>query len=60
MDPFTFGVISIGVAGGSLFIVSIFEYYGIKVNQTAINIALEMTKYGGILYLLKEMARVFT
>lgn len=60
MEPFTFGIVSIGVAGGSLFVVSILDYYGIKVNQTAINIALEMTKYGGILYLLKEMARVFT
>ncbi|MBD7937115.1 hypothetical protein H9655_08730 [Cytobacillus sp. Sa5YUA1] len=59
MEPVTFGLIAIGVAGGSLVGVSIMEGYGIKINQTAINLALEVTKYGGMLYLLKHLWAIF-
>lgn len=59
MDPVTFGVIAIGVAGGSLVGVSVLEAYGIQVNRTAINLALEVTKYGGMLYLLKHLWAMF-
>ncbi|MGP9039838.1 hypothetical protein [Cytobacillus kochii] len=59
MDPVTFGLVAIGVAGGSLVGVSIMEAYGIKINQTAINLALEVTKYGGMLYLLQHLTNLF-
>lgn len=59
MDPFTLGVVSVGVAGGSLLLISFLEYKNIQVNKTAINIALETSKYGGILYLLHELQKVF-
>ncbi|MCA1028350.1 hypothetical protein LCM23_19995 [Cytobacillus kochii] len=59
MDPITFGLVAIGVAGGSLVGVTIMEGYGIKVNQTAINLALEVTKYGGMLYLLQHLTNLF-
>lgn len=59
MDPITFGMVAIGVAGGSLCAVSVLEEYGVKLNQTAINIALEITKYGGMLYLLQHLSKIF-
>lgn len=59
MDPITFGMITIGVAGSSLIFVSILDIYGFKVNETAVKIALEITKYGGILYLLEYLTKLF-
>lgn len=59
MDPITFGMVAIGVAGGSLCVVSVLEAAGVKINQTAINIALEVTKYGGMLYLLQHLSKLF-
>lgn len=59
MDPFTFGMVSIGVAGGSLIVVSVLSAYGIKVNETAIKITLEISKYGGMLYLLQHLSKLF-
>lgn len=59
MDVFTFGMLSIGLAGGSLFTVSILKQYGVKINEDAIKVALEITKYGGILYLLEHLTKIF-
>ncbi len=59
MDPITFGMVSIGVAGGSLCVVSILSAYGVQVNESAIKIALEVTKYGGMLYLLQHLSKIF-
>lgn len=59
MDPITFGMVAIGTAGGSLFVTTILSYYGIKVNEEAIKIALEVSKYGGILYLLQHLSKLF-
>lgn len=59
MDPITLGMVSIGIAGGSLCTVSILSNYGIKVNEEAIKIALEVTKYGGMLYLLQHLNKLF-
>lgn len=59
MDPITFGMVAIGVAGGSLCTVSILTHYGVKINEDAIKIALEITKYGGVLYLLQHLSKLF-
>lgn len=59
MDPITFGMVAIGVAGGSLCVVSVLDAYGIKVNESAVKIALEISKYGGILYLLQHLTKIF-
>ncbi|MCI1615408.1 hypothetical protein [Heyndrickxia oleronia] len=56
MDPFTFGMIAIGSAGGTLVLLSKFEE---KLNKDAIKIALEITKYGSILWFLQHLSRVF-
>lgn len=60
MDPVTWGLVGIGAAGGSLVVVGLLQRAGISINEGAVTMLLELTKYGGILYLLKEMARVFT
>ncbi|MCK6203914.1 hypothetical protein KZX50_00435 [Bacillus infantis] len=59
MDPITFGMVSIGVAGGSLTLVTILGSYGVKINESAIKIVLEATKFGGILYLLQHLQNLF-
>ncbi|CRK80285.1 hypothetical protein [Neobacillus massiliamazoniensis] len=59
MDPITFGMVAIGVAGGSLCLVTIMEHLGISINETAIKLALETTKFGGILYLLQHLSKLF-
>lgn len=59
MDPLTFGMVAIGVAGGSLFVISVLENYGIKVNKTMVSIVLEFIKAGGLLYLLKHISQLF-
>lgn len=59
MDPISFGMVAIGLAGGSLYIVSLFEKYGIKVNNEAISLILELLKVGGLLYLLQHLAKLF-
>lgn len=59
MDPVTFGMISIGVAGGSLVAVSILKALGKQINEQAVNLALEVTKYGGMLYLLQHLSHLF-
>lgn len=56
MDPFTFGIVATAAAGGTLYLVGLLEQAGFKINQTAINIVLETSKYGAILWLMKAMA----
>jgi formylmethanofuran dehydrogenase subunit C len=52
-------MVSIGVAGGSLCVVSALNWFGIKINEDMIKIALEVTKYGGMLYLLQHLSKLF-
>lgn len=59
MDPITFGMLAIGAAGGTLYLVAWFEKYGFKVNEEAVFLALELLKAGGLLYLLKHLAKLF-
>ena len=59
MDPFVVGIVGIGIGGGALLLVTFLEHKGFTVNQTAIKIVMEACKYGGILWLLKEMFNVF-
>jgi hypothetical protein len=59
LGPITFGMVAIGVAGGSLCVISVLKTFGVELNETAINIALEVTKYGGMLYLLQHLSKLF-
>lgn len=53
------GLILIGGFGLSLVGVGLLENAGVKINTTALNIAMECIKYGGILYIIKLAATLF-
>jgi hypothetical protein len=59
MGPITFGMVSIGAAGGSLVLVAILKRIGLSINEEAIKVVLELSKYGGILYLLNHISKLF-
>ncbi|WP_110928426.1 hypothetical protein [Bacillus massiliglaciei] len=59
MDPFTFGLIATGTMGGALVAISLLEKSGVGINMEMLTIAMETAKYGGILWLLKEMSHLF-
>lgn len=59
MDPITFGMVSIGIAGGTLYLVAWLEKRGFKVNEEAVTLVLELMKAGGLLYLLEHLANLF-
>lgn len=60
MDPFTLGLVAIGATGGTLAVVGVLRRGGVSINEGAITAVLELTKYGSLLYLMSELARVFT
>lgn len=59
MDPFTFGLVFVGATGGALIGVSLLDKSGIAINGSLVSFVMEVVKYGGILYLLKELSRIF-
>ncbi|MGK4042172.1 hypothetical protein AB0Y20_07700 [Heyndrickxia oleronia] len=59
MDPFTFGLVFVGATGGALIGVSLLDKSGIAINGSLVSFVMEVLKYGGILYLLKELSRIF-
>lgn len=59
MDPITFGTILIGSAGGSLLIVTALEKINIPINEGAIKFVLEVTKFGGILWFIHHISKIF-
>ncbi|MEK5173257.1 MULTISPECIES: hypothetical protein [Heyndrickxia] len=59
MDPFTFGLVFVGATGGALVGVALLDKSGIAINGSLVSFVMEVVKYGGILYLLKELSRIF-
>ncbi len=59
MDPFTFGIVAVGATGASLIGISLLDGAGFKINDTALLLFMEIAKYGGILFLLKELSKLF-
>lgn len=59
MEPITFGMVAIGMTGGSLAAVTILKRVGFGINEDAIRFVLEITKYGGMLYLLQHLSNLF-
>lgn len=59
MDPFTFGLVFVGATGGALVGVALLDKSGIAINGSLVSFVMEVLKYGGILYLLKELSRIF-
>ena len=59
MDPFTFGLVFVGATGVALVGVALLDKSGIAINGSIMSFTMEVLKYGGILYLLKELSRIF-
>lgn len=59
MDPITLGTILIGSAGGSLLVVTALEKINIPINEEMINLFLTVTKYGGILWFIHHISKIF-
>jgi hypothetical protein len=59
MDPFTFGMVAVGVSGGSVLLLTLLEKYGLKMNETMVTMILEISKAGIFLYALKHISKLF-
>ncbi|KAB2334249.1 hypothetical protein [Bacillus mesophilum] len=57
MDPFTFGIVFVGATGAALTGIALLGNAGIKINEDALKIVMELAKYGSILYLLQEISK---
>lgn len=55
MDPLLFT----GIVGVSFVGIGLLDHAGMKVNEGAVHLAMEMVKYGGIVYLLKVLSTLF-
>jgi hypothetical protein len=58
MDPITFGIVFTGATGGTLIVLSLMGKK-IRINEAAIKVALELAKYGTILYLFNHIFKLF-
>lgn len=59
MEPFTFGIVFVSVSGAVLVFITILESVGFKINELAVKLALETTKFGAILWFLYKLYSVF-
>ncbi|GIN38431.1 hypothetical protein [Heyndrickxia oleronia] len=59
MDPFTFGLVFVGATGGALIGIALLDKSGIAINGSIVSFVMEVVKYGGILYLMKELSKIF-
>lgn len=58
MDPFTFGIVATGAFGGTLIVLSLLDE-AVEINHGLIKLIVTFIQYGGILYLLKVLYKVF-
>lgn len=59
MEPFTFGVVFVGVTGSALVGIALLDRAGVNINEGMLSLFLETVKYGSILILLKEVSKLF-
>ncbi|MCD4838185.1 hypothetical protein LRS37_04720 [Neobacillus sedimentimangrovi] len=58
MEPIAFGMVFTGVTGGTLAVLSLLGKK-ISINEAAIKVVLEASKFGTILYLLQYISKIF-
>lgn len=58
MDPFTFGLVFVGSAGGLVTLLAVLESADVPINAKMVSMFMEVTKYGSILWLLKEISKL--
>ncbi|WP_273128910.1 hypothetical protein [Bacillus weihaiensis] len=59
MDPITFGTLLIGSTGGTLLLVTVLEKLNITINEGMIKLVLETVKFGGILWFIHHISKIF-
>jgi len=59
MDPITFGTVLIGSVGGSLLVVTALEKMNVPINEELVAFVLTVTKYGGILWFINHISKIF-
>ncbi len=59
MDPFTFGIAFVGASGGVFVLLHALEQHGVSINQDVLRLVMETSKFGAILWLLKEVSKLF-
>ncbi|MDK8641346.1 hypothetical protein [Niallia taxi] len=59
MDPITFGTLLIGSTGSTLLLVTVLEKLNIPINEEMIKLVLETVKFGGILWFIHHISKIF-
>lgn len=59
LDPFTVGITFVGASGGVFILLHALEQSGLSINKDMIFYIMETSKFGAILWLLKELSKVF-
>jgi hypothetical protein len=59
LDPFTGGIVLVSAFGGTLLGIGLLERAGVKINSGFLTVAMEIVKFGGILYILKVVSTLF-
>ncbi|WP_026694068.1 hypothetical protein [Peribacillus kribbensis] len=59
MEPFTIGMLVLGGTGASLIGIAFLEKYGVSITEDLLAITMTVTKFGGIVYLLKYLSSLF-
>lgn len=58
MDPITFGIVFTGATGGTLLALAALGKK-ISINETAVKLVMETSKFGMILYLMHHVFKLF-
>ncbi|WHY76212.1 hypothetical protein QNH20_19090 [Neobacillus sp. WH10] len=58
MDPITFGIVFTGATGGTLLALAALGKK-IRINESAVKLVMETSKFGTILYLMHYVAKLF-
>lgn len=59
MDPFTFGIVSTGVFGGGLLLITGLERAGVQINEDFLKIVMEVVKVGVLLKFMAMLSSMF-
>jgi len=57
VDPFTFGLVFVGSAGGLVTLLAVLESADFPINTKMVELFMTVTKFGAILWLLKEISK---
>lgn len=53
------GIVLVGAFGATMIGIGLLEHAGININSDLLNLTMECTKFGGLLYIVKLAATLF-